>query len=118
MKPYYTYLLRCADGTLYCGFTDNVEKRVEAHNNGRDGAKYTKTRRPVYLVAYIAFDAKDVTRLADDTNDGLNLTTEKLALRCEWWVKHQLHSPQAKLDFFTSQDLSHFEAWLKRKSAK
>lgn len=49
MKRYYVYLLRCADDTLYCGYTDDVQKRVKAHNDGK-GAKYTKSRRPVELV--------------------------------------------------------------------
>ena len=44
----YTYILECADGTLYCGWTNDLEKRVQAHNAGK-GAKYTKTRRPVVL---------------------------------------------------------------------
>ena len=42
------YLLRCADGTLYCGWTNNMEKRLAAHNQGK-GAKYTRSRRPVEL---------------------------------------------------------------------
>jgi len=42
------YLLRCADGTLYCGCTNNLQKRLEAHNRGQ-GAKYTRSRRPVAL---------------------------------------------------------------------
>lgn len=45
-KQYFVYLLQCADGTLYCGYTDNVEKRVRVHNSGK-GAKYTKSRLPV-----------------------------------------------------------------------
>lgn len=45
----YTYILECADGSLYTGWTDHLEKRVEAHNAGR-GAKYTRSRRPVRLV--------------------------------------------------------------------
>ncbi|MCH4031238.1 MAG: GIY-YIG nuclease family protein [Lachnospiraceae bacterium] len=48
-EPYYVYLLRCHDGTLYCGSTNNLEHRVKAHNSGK-GAKYTKARRPVCLV--------------------------------------------------------------------
>ena len=43
------YIVRCKDGTYYCGFSGDVEKRVEAHNNGT-GAKYTRARRPVALV--------------------------------------------------------------------
>ena len=43
------YLLRCADETLYCGCTNNLQKRLKAHNSGQ-GAKYTRARRPVALV--------------------------------------------------------------------
>ena len=43
------YLLSCADGTLYCCITNDLEKRVAAHN-GADGAKYTRGRTPVRLV--------------------------------------------------------------------
>ena len=42
------YLLKCADGTLYCGCTNNLTKRLAAHNRGQ-GAKYTRSRRPVAL---------------------------------------------------------------------
>ena len=54
----YTYLLECSDGTLYCGWTNDLEKRVKAHNSGR-GAKYTKSRRPVRLVWYETFETKE-----------------------------------------------------------
>ena len=51
-KKYFTYMVRCQDGTLYTGFTvDDPEKRVAVHNAGK-GAKYTKGRRPVRLVWY------------------------------------------------------------------
>ena len=40
----YTYILTCADGTLYCGWTNDLDKRLKAHNAGR-GAKYTKSSR-------------------------------------------------------------------------
>ena len=49
MTSYFVYLLRCADDTLYCGYTNDVQKRVKAHNEGK-GAKYTRTRRPVEVV--------------------------------------------------------------------
>ena len=42
------YLLQCADGTLYCGITNDLEKRLAAHNAG-EGAKYTRGRTPVRL---------------------------------------------------------------------
>lgn len=50
MSLYYVYMLECSDKTLYTGWTNNIQKRVQEHNNGKDGAKYTRTRRPVKLV--------------------------------------------------------------------
>ena len=50
----YTYLLQCADGSLYCGWTNHLQERVKAHNEGR-GAKYTRGRRPVKLVYFEEF---------------------------------------------------------------
>ena len=46
---HYVYLVRCADNTLYCGWTTDLEKRVRTHNSGK-GAKYTRSRRPVELI--------------------------------------------------------------------
>lgn len=54
----YTYIVRCKDDTLYCGWTNNLEKRIASHNAGT-GAKYTKNRRPVELVYYETFDTKE-----------------------------------------------------------
>ena len=54
----YTYILRCGDGTLYCGWTNDLEKRLSAHNAGL-GAKYTKSRRPVELVYSESFETKE-----------------------------------------------------------
>ena len=48
-KEYFVYLLKCADDTLYCGYTNNLEERIKSHNSSEKGAKYTKTRRPVNL---------------------------------------------------------------------
>ena len=45
----YTYLLRCRDGSLYCGWTNDPEKRLKAHNDGT-ASRYTRSRRPVELV--------------------------------------------------------------------
>ena len=45
----YTYIVECGDGSLYTGWTNNLEKRIQAHNAGK-GAKYTKSRLPVKLV--------------------------------------------------------------------
>ena len=49
MNDWLVYLVKCSDGSKYCGATNNLEKRIEAHNKGK-GAKYTRTRRPVLLL--------------------------------------------------------------------
>lgn len=46
---YFVYILRCSDGSLYTGITNDLDRRLKAHNSGR-GAKYTRTRTPVELV--------------------------------------------------------------------
>ena len=54
----YAYLLLCADGSLYAGWTNDLQRRLHAHNEGT-GAKYTRARRPVRLVYAEAFDTKE-----------------------------------------------------------
>ena len=71
MKAYYIYILECADNTLYTGYTNNLENRLKAHNEGK-GAKYTKSRLPVKLVYSESFDDK------------------KEAMSREWFIKHRL----------------------------
>ena len=53
----YVYLLRCADNSLYCGYTNNLDKRLKAHNSGK-GAKYTKSRRPCVLAYFEEYETK------------------------------------------------------------
>lgn len=54
---FFTYIVECADGTLYTGYTDNLEKRIAKHNSGL-GAKYTRGRLPVFLKYFEEFDNK------------------------------------------------------------
>lgn len=54
----YTYILECQDGSLYTGWTNNLEKRLKDHNDGK-GAKYTKSRRPVKLVYQEVHETKE-----------------------------------------------------------
>ncbi len=64
----YTYILQCADGTLYTGWTNDLDRRLAAHNAGK-GGKYTRARRPVSLIYY-------------ETHD-----TKQEAMRREWAIK-------------------------------
>lgn len=74
----YTYIVRCSDSTYYTGWTNDIEKRVKTHNEGK-GAKYTKTRRPVTLVYYESFQTKEE------------------AMRREWEIKQMKRGEKEKL---------------------
>ncbi len=54
----YMYILRCADGSLYTGWTNDLDKRIAAHNAGT-GGKYTRSHRPVTLVYFECFSTKE-----------------------------------------------------------
>lgn len=69
MKENVTYMLQCADGTLYTGWTNDLNRRLAAHNRGT-GAKYTRSRRPVLLVYRESFPNREQ------------------AMRREWEIKH------------------------------
>ncbi|MBN8204115.1 GIY-YIG nuclease family protein [Bacillus sp. NTK034] len=56
-NSHYFYVLHCRDGSLYAGYTNDLEKRVKAHNEGK-GAKYTRGRGPVDLVFFRSFSEK------------------------------------------------------------
>jgi len=74
----YTYILECKDGSLYTGWTNNLQKRIKDHNDGK-GAKYTKSRRPVVLAYYETFETKEE------------------AMRREYAIKHMRRSEKEKL---------------------
>ena len=74
----YIYIVRCSDGTLYTGWTNDLEKRMKAHNEGR-GAKYTRARRPVELVY------------------SETLETKEEAMRREYAIKHMTREQKIKL---------------------
>ena len=63
-KKAYMYVVECADGTLYTGYTTNVEKRIKTHNSGK-GAKYTRSRLPVKLIYQESFYSKEAAMSAE-----------------------------------------------------
>lgn len=74
----YTYILKCKDGSLYTGWTNDLEKRLKAHNDGK-GAKYTKARLPVLLAYYEKFETKEE------------------AMRREYAIKHMTRKQKEEL---------------------
>lgn len=77
-KRHYTYIVRCADDTLYTGWTTDLDRRMAAHNDG-SGAKYTRPRRPVALAYYEEF------------------ATKEEAMRREWQIKQLPRKEKLKL---------------------
>lgn len=75
---FFAYLVRCADGTLYGGYTTDLQKRLAAHNSGK-GAKYTRSRLPVELVWWE------------------ECPTKESAMSREWQVKHLSREEKLKL---------------------
>ena len=57
----YVYILSCADGTLYTGWTNDLTKRLESHQSGK-GAKYTRGRLPVTLLYYETYETESEAR--------------------------------------------------------
>ena len=82
-KMNYVYILKCADDTLYCGWTTDPDARLKAHNSGR-GAKYTRSRTPVEMVYLEEFENKHE------------------ALSREWHIKRMSREEKMKLIFFSS----------------
>ena len=75
---HFTYMVRCSDGTLYTGYTTDLDKRIKAHNSGR-GAKYTRSRLPVELVYHEEYGSKEE------------------AMSREWHIKHLSRSAKERL---------------------
>ena len=88
----YTYMLECRDGSLYTGWTNNLEKRVACHNAGK-GGKYTASRLPVKLVYYETFE------------------TKQEAMRREYAIKQLSRKEKIKLvgNQKSENELSHFD---------
>lgn len=82
LKQYYAYLLRCADGSLYAGYTTDLARRVAVHNAGK-GAKYTRSRLPVSLVYAEAFASKEEALRRECALKRLR-RKDKLALVAAW----------------------------------
>ena len=62
---WYLYVVRCSDSTLYTGVTTDLKRRLNEHNTGNRGAKYTKTRRPTNLVYYELYQSRSSAQKAE-----------------------------------------------------
>lgn len=74
----YVYMLRCRDGSLYTGWTNDLEKRLKAHNSGT-ASKYTRTRLPAELIYFEEWESKEA------------------AMSREWHIKQLTRDEKLKL---------------------
>lgn len=58
-KPWWVYIVKCADGSLYTGIARDINKRIDKHNSGK-GAKYTRAREPVKLLYYEEYENRSL----------------------------------------------------------
>ena len=83
-------MLRCADDTLYTGWTTDVKKRVETHNSGK-GAKYTRARLPVELVYTEEFDDKTEAQKRENAIKQLTRAEKETLIKSD--VDEDIHDP-------------------------
>jgi len=76
---WFLYVVRCGDGSLYTGITTDVARRVEEHNAGPKGARYTRARRPVKLAKSWDFDGRSAASKAEYAFKALT-RSEKIAV--------------------------------------
>lgn len=75
-NAWWVYILKCADGTLYTGITNNIEKRIQKHNQGV-GAKYTRSRAPVHLLYSEQFENRSEASQREYSIKQLSLKQKK-----------------------------------------
>lgn len=82
MSDHYVYVLRCADDTLYTGYTTDVERRVREHDDG-EGAKYTRGRTPVELVHVERFASRSAAMSREHELKTLSKAEKERAVRAD-----------------------------------
>ena len=98
MLPFYVYLLRCFDGSYYCGHTDNIESRMRQHWAGSVG--YTSTKKPVELVWQGEFETREGAIAFERQIKGWSRAKKEALIRGDWEQIQKL--AKSKSPFFDS----------------
>lgn len=77
----YTYMVRCADNSLYTGWTNDLEKRIQAHNEGK-ASKYTRARLPVVLVYFETYEDRNEARKREAAIKKLSTKQKRALVEC------------------------------------
>ena len=82
MKPFYVYLLRCADGSFYCGHTDDIESRLRQHESTNRG--YTANRKPLQLAWQGEFETRDSALAFEQQIKGWSRAKKEALIASDW----------------------------------
>jgi LAO/AO transport system kinase len=96
MKPFYIYMLRCADGSYYCGQTDNIESRMGQHDSGEIG--YTSTRKPVQLIWQGEFETREAAISFEQQIKGWSRAKKEALIAGDWEKIQQLAKSKNNLN--------------------
>jgi predicted GIY-YIG superfamily endonuclease len=100
VQPFHVYLLRCSDGSYYCGQTDNIEVRMQQHYSGEIG--YTSTRKPVQLVWQGEFETREGAIAFEQQVKGWSRAKKEALIAGDWQrirelaKSHEPTGPSAK----------------------
>ncbi len=90
MKPFFVYMLRCADGSYYVGHTDDLERRITEHRHGLHADGYTGTRLPVRCVFVQELVTRDEAREAERRIKGWSRAKKEALIARDWNRIHEL----------------------------
>ena len=102
MHNYYTYILKCSDGSYYTGMTNNLDIRITEHNEGLDPTTYTFSRRPVVLVFCEMFNDVNQAIAFEKQIKGWSRKKKKAIIANEWHKLPELSKNKVARDLANS----------------
>ncbi|WP_297986114.1 GIY-YIG nuclease family protein [uncultured Chryseobacterium sp.] len=96
MKSYYVYIAKCSDNSYYTGITNDVERRINEHNDGLNAECYTYKRRPVTLVFYHEFGEVEQAILFEKQVKGWSRKKKEAIINNQWELLPELSMNKEK----------------------
>ncbi len=103
MKPFFVYLIRCADGSYYCGQTDDLDQRVQQHHTGTVG--YTSTRKPLELVWHGEFETREGAIAFEQQIKGWSRAKKEALVKGDWGLVQLLARSRSQVPAVVSTGL-------------
>lgn len=103
MKPFFVYLIRCADGSYYCGQTDDLDQRVQQHHTGAVG--YTSARKPLELVWHGEFETREGAIAFEQQIKGWSRAKKEALVKGDWGLVQLLARSRSQVPAVVSTGL-------------